>query len=192
MCGSASYKQQQQNNSNSHPKREKDLLTPEMIKGERVRQPPSPPSARKAKDQLWLGEEFPHITISNNNQLTIIGCRRQWWIVYQKPIEHNPNGHFLPGGIHSQNWNRRKIPLEGFAHWFSCFPDMVINKKKCRCSDSPLHHMTMFYPLLGCSYCSFYVVVALFFNFPAHAVLRNFSVSQPCVSLLRITGGVHH
>lgn len=109
---------------------------------------------------------------------------RQWWIVYFKPMEDNPIGHFLPNGIYSQNCNRENSAW-GSMHCFSCFPDMVINKKKCRCSDSLLCPMTVFHPFIRLLL--LFILCCCFLNSSAHAVLRTLgfflSLSLPAASL---------
>lgn len=124
---------------------------------------------------MWVGEEFPRTTMTNNGELTIIGCMRQWWIVYFKPIEDNQNGYFLPSGMHWRNGDWKKIPLEVLYTVFPVFPHVVINKKKYRCSDSLCSRMTVFHPFIGLLL--FFLLCCCFLNSPVHAVLGSFEIS---------------
>lgn len=64
-----------QNNSQGAKFKEKRMpRDPKMRKGQ---MDSASSLAVTAKVQMWVGGEFPHITMSNNVQLTIIGCMRQ-------------------------------------------------------------------------------------------------------------------
>lgn len=149
------------------PSRERTgYRSPEVVKG----QSDSTSSlCCKGRTADVVGKEFPHITMSNNDQLTIIGCMRQWWIVYCKPIEDNKMLTFFLLESTSKIGTEKKFPLVVFTHGFSCFLDDVIKKKKCRCSDSLVSHDSAS-SWLCCSYCSFYVV---FLNSLTNAVLLS-------------------
>lgn len=88
------------------------------------------------------GEEFPSITMSNDCQLTILGCTKTMRNCIPQAYRRQSKWSlfFLLESTRKVGTGKKNFPLVVYAHCFSCFLGEVIKKKKYRCADSLLSH----------------------------------------------------